>query len=173
MKRRQLVWLLVITLMIGLTGFASESDARVSVAVNIDLPPYTFETPPPLVVIPGTYAYYAPEADVEIVFYNGYWYRPHKLRWFRSRNYNGPWSFVAPGRIPQGLVELPSDYRMRFRDHPKIDYRDFRRNWRNWEKTRHWEKDERWREGGRRERHEEKMEHKREDRREQQEHRGR
>lgn len=182
MKKRRLVCVLIMALMFGLTGFASQSEARANVSVNIDLPPYIFGAPPPLVVIPGTYAYFAPEADIDIIFYKGYWFRYHKLRWYRARNYNGPWTFIVPSRLPQGLIDLPTDYRLRYREHPRIAYPDFHRNWRHWEKTRHWEKEERWREDRRREMREEKRERKREERREhrqeerrdhRQEHRGR
>jgi hypothetical protein len=173
MKRRWLLLLLVMALVAGMTGFASQSDARVSVGVGINLPAYRFGAAPSLVVIPGTYAYFAPEADVDIVFYSGYWYRPYEGRWYRGRGYNGPWGVVAPARIPRALIELPHDYRRVYREHPRIAYPDFNRQWRNWERNRHWEKDERWREG-RRERHEERRDHRQGERGEQRrEHRGR
>jgi len=154
-----------------LTGFTSQSYGGVRVGIGINLPAYTFAAPPPVVVIPGTYAYYAPDADVDIVFYSGYWYRPYEGHWFRSRGYNGPWATVAPGRIPGALLQLPPDYRHAYREHPRIEYRNFNRNWRNWEKRRHWERDERWREGRGGGRRDERREERREERR--QEHRGR
>ncbi|MBA4374486.1 MAG: hypothetical protein C0402_16675 [Thermodesulfovibrio sp.] len=174
MKRGQLVCMLVLALVLGLTGLASQSDAGVSVGINIDLPAYTFGAPPPLVVIPGTYAYFAPEADVDIVFYGGYWYRPYEGRWYRGKGYNGPWRSVAPGRIPGVLINLPHDYRHAYREHPRIHYRDFNRNWRNWERNRHWEKNDRWREGRHREMREDRRDQRHEERRDQrQDHRGR
>ncbi len=174
MKKRRFVGLLVMVLMLGLTGFAVQSEAGVSVSVGMDLPAFRFGGPPQLVVIPGTYAYFAPEADIDIVFYGGYWYRPYEGRWYRGRGYNGPWAHIAPARLPRVLTDLPHDYRHAYREHPRIDYRDFRRNWRGWEKNRHWDRDERWREGRHREMRENRREDRRDDRREhRQEHRGR
>jgi len=182
MRKRQFGWLLVLALVFGLAGFVSRSDAGVNVSIGVDLPAYRFGGPPELVVIPGTYAYFAPEADVDIVFYGGYWYRPYEGRWYRGRGYNGPWRIVGPGRIPGVLMNLPHDYRHAYREHPRIHYRDFNRNWRNWERNRHWERNDRWREGRNREMREDRREHRQEERRDQrnddrrdqrQEHRGR
>jgi hypothetical protein len=165
MKAKKLGLLVAGALLLVLTGFSSQGIAGVRVGVGINIPVFTFAAPPPLVVIPGTYAYFAPEADVDIVFFHGFWYRPYEGRWFRARGYNGPWGVIAPGRVPGVLIDLPPDFRHTYRDHPRIGYRDFNRNWRGWERNRHWERDERWRAGrgherreeGRERRHEEHM----------------
>ncbi len=136
-----------------LIGFSAQSDARVNIGIGINIPAYTFAAPPPLVVIPGTYAYFVPDVDVDILFYQGYWYRPYDGRWYRARAYNGPWAYIGVGRVPRVLVGLPHDYRRVYAGHRHIEYRDFNRNWRRWERDRYWERDERWREG-RHERHE-------------------
>lgn len=45
--------------------------------VNIAPPPvYPFSAPPEVVVIPGTYVYFVPGINVDILFYHGHWYRP-------------------------------------------------------------------------------------------------
>ncbi len=159
MKTKRSALLIAFALFLAMAGFSSQSYAGVSVGIGINLPVYTFAAPPPTVVIPGTYVYVAPEADVDILFYHGFWYRPYEGRWFRARGYDGPWTYMEPGRVPHALVELPPDYRHAYRDHPRIGYRDLNRNWRGWEKNRYWEKDERWRAGRGRERHEEGREH--------------
>jgi len=46
---------------------------EIGVGVNIDLPVITFHAPPELAVITGTYAYYVPDADDDIFFYEGLW----------------------------------------------------------------------------------------------------
>jgi len=170
MKTKKLGFLAASALFLVLTGFSSQSNAGVRVGVDINIPVFTFAAPPPLVVIPGTYAYFAPEANVDIVFYHGFWYRPYEGRWFMARGYNGPWGPVALARVPRVLIELPPDFRHIYGDHPRIAYRDFNKNWRGWERNKYWEKDERWRAGKGGERHEkrgvERKEDKREDRRE-------
>jgi hypothetical protein len=145
MRKRKIGFVAAAVLLLSLSVMAAGSDAEVRVGVGIDLPVYTFAAPPPLVVIPGTYAYFAPEARIDIVFYDGYWYRPHNGRWFRARGYDGPWTHVS--RVPRTIVDLPPDYRVIYRRYPRIEYRDFHRHWKKWERDRHWEHDRRWREG--------------------------
>ena len=154
MKRGKLVILTFALSLLFVTAFSAGSDAEVSVGIGINIPAYRFAAPPPVVVIPGTYAYFAPDADVDIVFYGGFWYRPYEGRWYRARGYNGPWAYLAPARVPRVLLELPPDYRHAYAGHERIRYKDFRKNWRRWEKEGYWERNERWREGRHGERHE-------------------
>lgn len=156
MKTKKIGFLVASAMFLVLTGFSSQSNAGVSVGIDINIPAYRFAAPPPLVVIPGSYVYFAPEADVDIVFYHGFWYRPYKGRWFRARAYNGPWGLIAPVKVPRVLIELPPDFRHIYMEHPRIAHRDFNRNWRGWERNKYWERDERWREGRGRERREER-----------------
>ena len=66
--------------------------ARVDVSVNIGLPPpIMFAAPPSLIVMPETYVYVVPDVDVDIFFYNGWWWRPWEGRWYRSRHYDSGW----------------------------------------------------------------------------------
>ena len=136
------IFITVFPLLLALVLSAQSEAARVD--INIALPPVVFSSPPPLVVIPGTYAYFAPDVDADILFYQGYWYRPYEGRWFRATSYNGPWANVAIERVPAVLVELPPDYRHVWRERPRIPYGDFNRNWKGWERNRHWEKDRQW-----------------------------
>ena len=92
-----------------LTGLPVESSAGVNVNIGINVPlppPFRFHAPPPMAVIPGTYIYTVPDIDVEILFYQGYWYRPYEGRWYRSKSYNGPWAFLDSGRVPHTLFDL-------------------------------------------------------------------
>jgi len=158
MKRGKKVLLAVVLSLLFVTAFSASAYAGVSVGIGVNLPPFRFAAPPELVVIPGTYAYFAPEADVDIVFYQGYWYRPYEGHWYRARDYNGTWAYLAPARVPRALIELPPDYRHAYAGHERIRYKDFHKNWRRWEKERYWEKNERWREGRHGERREERGE---------------
>jgi hypothetical protein len=155
-----------------LTGFSAQSDAGVDIGIGINIPAYEFAEPPSLVVIPGSYVYFVPDVDLDVLFYHGFWYRPHEGRWFRSRAYNGPWGFVAHSRVPGALIELPREYRHIPPGHRHIPYKEFNKNWKRWEKNKHWEKDEHWRQGRHEERRDEKREERREERREEH-HRGR
>ncbi|MBA4374295.1 MAG: hypothetical protein C0402_15700 [Thermodesulfovibrio sp.] len=140
-KLRGLCLLVMGALLLILTGYAAQSEARVSVNIGVNLPDYRFAAPPEVVVIPGTYVYMVPDIDVDVLFFQGYWWRPYEGHWYRSRNYKGSWSYVTPGRIPRGLRELPQDYRQRLSSgHERVHHREVQRNWKKWEKNRHWDR---------------------------------
>ena len=153
MKNKLLPILICICFLV-LAGLASQSDARVNVGVNINIPGFTFPAPPVMAVIPGTYVYFAPDAGIDILFYGGYWYRPYDGRWYRSRYYDGPWRYIYRGGVPNAIIGLPPDYRHIYREYPRRNYREFHRNWRTWENNRYWDRDRAWREGRGRGRHE-------------------
>jgi hypothetical protein len=119
-----------------------------TVEVRIGPPPvYRFAAPPPVVVIPGTYAYVIPDVSVEIFFFSGYWYQQHKGHWFRARSYNGPWTFWPDNRVPRALVELPPGYRGTPPVHRRITQGELRRNWAKWQRSGYWDRDPEWRAG--------------------------
>jgi hypothetical protein len=137
-------------LLLVLMGVPLESTAAVNITVGISIPPppvFRFHAPPPMFVIPGTYIYAVPDIDAEILFYQGYWYRPHGGHWFRSRSYNGPWAYLDSHRVPRDLFELPHEYYRIPPGHQKIPYGHFKSNWGRWERERYWDRDDRWREG--------------------------
>ena len=150
--------------MLPQSGFAG---VHVNVGINVPLPAFEFHAPPAVVVIPGTYVYAVPDADVDIVFYQGYWYRPHSDYWYRSSSYNGPWRSIDRQRVPGVLFKLPPDYRHMPPGHQRIPYGQLKKNWKGWEREKYWAKHDRHEEKEQRkeERHgqyrEEKKEHKR------------
>jgi hypothetical protein len=115
--------------------------------VNISPPPeYELAAPPSVAVIPGTYVYLVPGIGADILFYDGYWYRPYRSHWFRARSYNGPWAYLATARVPRVLIDLPGGYRRLPPGYHRIAYGEFQRNWRRWEGERYWHRDREWRE---------------------------
>lgn len=114
--------------------------------VIVEAPSLVLPAPPFLYVIPGTYAYFAADVDVDIFFYQGFWYRPHLGRWYRAHEYNGPWSIIVTNRVPVVLRKLPPAYR-RVSPADRLPHDDVRKNWRTWERERYWDRhDERKRE---------------------------
>ena len=84
--------------------------AGVDVGVSISLPPLiVFSAPPEVVVIPETYVYVVPDVDVDIFFYDGWWWRPWEGRWYRSRHYDSGWSYYR--RVPSFYRRVPSGWR--------------------------------------------------------------
>ena len=140
-KMRKSCFLVVGALLLVLTGFATQSEARVNVNIGVNLPAVRFAAPPDVVVIPGTNVYMVPDMDVDVLFYQGYWWRPYEGRWYRSRDYKGRWSYVAPRSIPRGLRALPQDYRHRLSPgYERVPYGDVQKNWRKWEREKYWER---------------------------------
>jgi hypothetical protein len=144
MKKSSLVLLSIAVMFVAFSLFpqAGSAGINVNVGINVPLPAFEFHAPPPVVVIPGTYVYTVPDVDVDIVFYQGYWYRPHGDRWFRSASYNGPWRHLGHDRVPGALYSLPPDYRHVPPGHQRIPYGQMKKNWKNWERDRHWHKHE-------------------------------
>lgn len=140
-RMRKSCFLVLGALLLILTGYATQSEARVSVNIGVNLPAYRFAAPPEVVVIPGTYVYMVPDIDVDVLFFQGYWWRPYEGHWYRSRDYRGSWRYVEPRRIPRGLRELPQDYRQRLSpDYDRVPHRDLQRNWKKWEKEKYWDR---------------------------------
>ena len=104
------------------------------------LPPLLIPVPPPVVLIPGTYAYFAPDVDAELIFYGGFWYRPHGGGWYRASHYNGPWGYIVTNKVPGVLIKLSPGYRTLPPGHQRIPYGQFKKNWKTWERNKHWDK---------------------------------
>ena len=140
-KMRKSCLVVIGALLLVITGSATQSEARVNVNIGVNLPAYRFAAPPEVVVIPGTYVYMVPDIDVDVLFFQGYWWRPYEGHWYRSRDYRGQWRYVAPARTPLGLRELPQDYRHRLSPgYERIPHGDVQRNWRKWEMEKHWDR---------------------------------
>ena len=141
-KMRKLWFLIIGTLLLLLGGFATQSEAMgPRVSVGVYPPAYRFAATPEVVVIPGTYVYMVPDIDVDILFFQGYWWRPYEGQWYRSRDYDGRWDYIEPRDIPRGLRELPQDYRHRLSPrYERIPYRDVQSNWKKWEEEKYWDR---------------------------------
>ena len=140
-KMRKSCLLVIGALLLVLTGSATRSEAGVNVNIGVNLPAYRFAAPPEVVVIPGTYVYMVPGIEVDVLFFQGYWWRPYEGHWYRSRDYKGSWRYVEPRRIPHGLRALPQDYRHRLSPgYERIPHRDVQRNWKKWEREKYWDR---------------------------------
>jgi hypothetical protein len=116
------------------------ADAGVSVGINIFPPPLVISSPPAVMVIPGTYVYFIPDVNVDILFYGGWWFRPYRGHWYRARNYNGPWAYVESSRVPSVVIKVPPHFRRVPPGQTRIPYGQLKKHWRTWERERHWEK---------------------------------
>lgn len=135
---RSLAVLVAVLFCSGLLAVGGSS-AKAGVNIRLPLPRLFLPVPPPLVLIPGTYAYAAPDAEADIVFYQGAWYRPHGGFWYIANGYNGPWRALSAERVPPVLIGLPPNFRRVPPGHERMPYGHVKKNWKTWEHERHWD----------------------------------
>ncbi|MBN1472734.1 MAG: hypothetical protein JW925_13220 [Syntrophaceae bacterium] len=136
---------LLLTLVVCLPLSAT---ADVRVHVNIPLPlPIILPAPPQLVVIPNTNVYAVPDIAEDIFFYAGWWWRPWKGYWYRSRYYDRDWAYHP--HPPSFNRHIPADWKNNYRSRswqghrwePQVRTHHYiQRNWSLWQKEKHWEK---------------------------------
>lgn len=136
MKRTTFIVIsLFFVLIMPLVSFA----ANINVSIGIPSP-FVFAGPPDVVVVPSgdAYVYMVPDTP-GLYFYDNYWYRYDRDRWYRSRTYNGSWAYIDFDLVPGYILDVPPDYYLRLpRGYHRIHYRDFNRHWRNWDRERYW-----------------------------------
>jgi hypothetical protein len=127
--------------------------AQVDIGVSISLPPLiVFEAPPDVIVMPDTNdVYLVPDIDVDLFFWNGWWWRPWQGRWYRSPYYDRGWAYY--NSVPSFYFDVDPGWRGYYRDHnwyghrwnyERIPHQRLQQNWKNWKNKRHWEKQGTW-----------------------------
>jgi hypothetical protein len=121
-------------------------------ALDSDLPPsIPFAAPPELIVLPETYVYVVPDVDVDIFFYNGWWWRPWDGRWYRSHFYDRGWGYYD--NVPSFYFDVDSGWRGYYRDrnwyghrwdYERIPNQRLQQNWKSWQNDRRWERRGTW-----------------------------
>jgi hypothetical protein len=134
-------------------GVPVPAHAGTHISIGISLPPpIVFQAPPEVVVIPDTDdVYVAPDIDVELFFWNGWWWRPWGGHWFCSRYYDRGWAFY--GYVPIFYYDVDPCWRTYYRDrvwyghrwnYVRIPHQHLRRNWQDWHRERQWERQGPW-----------------------------
>jgi hypothetical protein len=127
--------------------------AAIDIHIGIPLPPpIIFRAPPEVIVLPDTEdVYVAPDIDVELFFWNGWWWRLWEGRWYRSHYYDRGWAYYDD--IPRFYFDVDPGWRGYYRNHnwhghrwnyERIPDRRLQQNWKNWQKDRHWERQRTW-----------------------------
>ena len=129
-------WAVLLGALFALAGTTGAS-AEVQVSVNIGPPPIVVEAPPEVVLVPRTQVYFVPQPEIDVFFYNGYWWSPRGDRWYRARAYNGPWAVVSRRYVPGPVVRVPRDYRVQYERERHIPYGQWKH------RKKHREKEER------------------------------
>ncbi len=115
-------------------------------------PPVEYTAPPDVVVLPDTNdVYVVPNAQVDIYFWNGFWWRPWAGRWYRSQYYDRDWVYY--NQVPSFYYDVDPGWRGYYRDHSwqghpwyyqRIPDRELQQNWRNWHNDQYWERQRTW-----------------------------
>ena len=145
--------LLAALLLISAIVVPLSAPAGVDVSIGISLPPpVVLAAPPDVIVIPDTDSVYVvPDVDVDLYFWNGWWWRPWNGRWYRSPYYNRGWVYYTD--VPGFYFDVDPNWRRHYRerswyghrwDYERIPNRSLEKNWRGWHNTRYWEGKRSW-----------------------------
>jgi hypothetical protein len=115
-------------------GFSEPAHAGVNVNINLG-PPVVVAEPPQMVLVPRSRVYFSPEPQIDIFFYDGFWWSPRGDRWYRAREHNGPWGVIERRHVPRDVIRVPRDYRGRFEREERIPYGQWKKEHRQWEKS--------------------------------------
>jgi hypothetical protein len=127
--------------------------AQVDINVNVSLPPpIAFGAPPVVIALPDSNdVYVAPDINVDLFFWNGWWWRLWEGRWYRSHYYDRGWGYYK--NVPSFYFDVDPGWRGYYRDHnwyghrwnyERIPNARLQQNWKSWHKDRHWERQGTW-----------------------------
>ena len=117
-----------------------------------NLPPtIPFVAPPEVIVIPETNVYVVPDIDVDLFFWDSWWWRFWKGRWYRSHDYNRGWAYY--NNVPSFYFDVDPGWRGYYKDrnwyghrwnYERIPNLRLQQNWKTWQNNRHWERQRTW-----------------------------
>ena len=127
--------------------------AAVDINVNISLPPpIAFQGPPDVIALPDTNdVYVAPDVNVDLFFWNGWWWRLWDGRWYRAHYYDRGWGYYKT--VPSFYFDVDPGWRGYYRDHnwyghrwnyERIPNQRLQQNWKSWHTNQYWEKQKTW-----------------------------
>lgn len=111
-------WIIRTTLVMALVVAVWPITQIQAIDLNVDInigtppppPPVVVTTRPQLIVVPGTSVFYAPDVPQNFFFYANRYYVFHNGAWFYAPSHTGPWTFIAPERVPSPIRAVPVAY---------------------------------------------------------------
>jgi hypothetical protein len=127
--------------------------AAVNINIGIPLPPpIIFAAPPEVIVLPDSDdVYVAPDIDVDIYFWHGWWWRFWEGRWYYSLYYDRAWRYYDD--VPSFYFDVDPGWRDYYRRHDwyghpwnyeRIPYRRLQQNWKSWYRDQYWRGQKTW-----------------------------
>jgi len=132
--------LALITLLLFCSLWTPRLIAGSRMGISINLPLVQINDEPEMAVITGTNIYFIYGYEHDYFFYDGYWWRLHDNRWYRSDHYNGKWKYRKNKYVPAPFFKLSPKWRKMNKPHSGIKYQDMKKNWKKWDKEKHWDK---------------------------------
>lgn len=120
---RNFVWVACLVMTLALGAMPGKASARTDVSINLRIgdpyrgPRLVFEDEPNIVVVPGTRVYYVRDCDYDVYRYGSTWYYNYDGGWYRSRRYNGPYTYIGYRSVPHPVAYVPVRYRRHWRDY--------------------------------------------------------
>lgn len=146
---------LLIPVILWMAAVLAPIPSVAQVTVNIGVappPPLGFQEPPNVIVLPDTPDVYVdPELDVDLFFWNGWWWLLWDGHWFRSRYYDRDWVYF--NHVPSFYYDVDPGWRTYYRNHEwhgrvwkyqRIPNRQLQQNWQTWHKSGYWQKQKNW-----------------------------
>ncbi|MEN6465788.1 MAG: hypothetical protein ABFD62_11465 [Syntrophaceae bacterium] len=143
----------ILLALVSLLPVTAIAEVNVSIGIGFPLPPViAFPAPPQVIVLPDTNeVYVVPYVDVDLFFWNGWWWRPWEGRWYRSHYYDRGWAYYRS--VPRFYYDVDPGWRAHYREHnwyghpwhyQPIPHKQLQKNWRSWQENRHWERQRTW-----------------------------
>jgi hypothetical protein len=99
-------------LLMAVVFLAGPTEAQVSIGVGLPGISIGINVPvfPTFTVVPDYPVYYAPQANVNLFFYDGLYWVYQGDNWYASSWYDGPWDLYAPAFVPVFILRVPVRY---------------------------------------------------------------
>lgn len=129
MKKRILFLLLPLWLFAAASSQAGNVD--VGINVNIGAPAIVIDSPPEFLLVPALGLHISIGTPYDLFYLDGFYYRFHNNRWYRSNYYRGPWGYVDRGHLPKRMHKHEYRKMLDYRDREYQDYKKDREHHRD------------------------------------------
>jgi len=108
--RRLLLWPLLLAVSCAPVGVAgTETYYGFSIGIKSAPPPprFVFVSPPPEIVVPGSYVYVVENDQCDMFRYGATWYAYYDGYWYRSNRYDATYVAVDVRSVPRSVLTVP------------------------------------------------------------------
>lgn len=77
-----------------------------------------YHSQPEVVLVPATKVYFVKNYDCNLYRHGKYWYFVERNKWYRARDYSGPFVRVQTRSVPHAVVKVPVKYRRNWNGPP-------------------------------------------------------